>query len=98
MKNVVFISGPYRGDVQSNIQKAKDVSIKLWQQGYIVICPHLNTANFDGLCSDQVWLDGDMEIMRRCDIVYFLKAWRESAGALKEYSEAVKLNKILMFE
>jgi hypothetical protein len=58
----------------------------------------MNTANFDGLCPDQVWLQGDLEILRRCDIVYFLKDWKLSEGSRAEYQEAVKLKKELMFE
>ena len=53
---VIFISGKYRGDVDYNIAHARKEAIALWQKGYAVICPHLNTAHFDGLCPDEVWL------------------------------------------
>jgi len=52
-----------------------------------VICPHLNTA-FMGRGDDRQWLDGDLEILRRCDAIYMLNGWRDSAGALAELDEA----------
>jgi hypothetical protein len=90
---VVFISGKYRGkdyqEIEANIQKAKAAAIELWKQGYAVICPHLNTAHFDGICPDEVWLNGDIEIMKRCDAVYFLDNWKESQGAKHEFDVVI---------
>ena len=49
---IVYLAGPYRGqthyDIELNIREAEYVAIKLWQAGYAVICPHKNTAHFDG--------------------------------------------------
>jgi hypothetical protein len=89
---IVFISGPYRGDVNANIEHAKQAAIRLWQVGYAVICPHLNTAHFDGLCDDAVWLVGDLEILSRCDIIYMLRGWENSSGARDEFQKAILLN------
>lgn len=99
---VVFVSGKYRGkdwiEIEANIQKAKNASITLWKQNYAVICPHMNTAHFDGLCDDSIWLEGDLEILRRCDVVYFLSNWRESAGACMEHDEALHTGKEIIYE
>ena len=42
------MAGPYRADtiygVAQNIQKARDVALRLWKLGYAAICPHSNTA------------------------------------------------------
>lgn len=99
---LVFISGAYRAStkegIEANIQKAKQAAIELWQQGYAVICPHLNTAHFDGLCPDEVWLDGDIEIMRRCDAVYFLNRWIDSEGARHEHYVAHAQGLELMYQ
>ena len=95
---LVFISGKYRSDVDTNIENAKRASIELWKQGYAVICPHLNTAHFDGLCPDEVWLEGDLEILKRCDVIYMLKGWEKSTGAVAEYRLAYKLGKEIMLQ
>jgi hypothetical protein len=97
-KEIVFLSGKYRGDIQQNINKARLVSQKLWQQGFIVICPHLNTANFDGICPDDIWLNGYLEILKRCDSIYMMKDWEQSQGAVKELSLAKELDKKVHYE
>lgn len=89
---VIFISGPYRADtlqgVMKNIQRARSAALKLWKQGYAVICPHSNTALFDGAADDSVWLKGYLEILKRCDAIYMLKGWEKSEGSRAEYHEA----------
>jgi hypothetical protein len=98
---VVFISGPYRGNVEHNIIEARKAAAKLWASGYVVICPHLNTANFDYLypeIPDSVWLEGDLEILRRCDAIYMLKGYISSQGAQAELKLALKTGKEIIFQ
>ena len=48
----------------------------------------MNTAFMDGAAHDSVWLDGDLEMLRRCDIVVMLPNWEQSEGATAEHAEA----------
>jgi hypothetical protein len=99
---VAYISGSYRSNsvngIYENIQKARDVAMKYWRLGYAVICPHTNTAFMDGACPDHVWLDGDLELVRRSDIVVMLPGWQSSEGSIKEYQEAVENDKEIIEE
>lgn len=99
---IVFISGKYRGnswqEIDQNIQHARQAAIRLWQKGYIVICPHLNTAHFDGYCTDDVWLNGDLEILKRCDAIYLLSNWRDSEGAKTEKELAEKIGLKILYQ
>lgn len=92
---IIYVAGKYRAEtkegVEANIQKARETAIKLWQLGWAVICPHLNTAHFDGEAPDSVWLEGDKEILRRCDAIYMLDNWRESEGARAELELAISI-------
>ena len=85
---VAYIAGPYRGKseraVVENIRHAEKYALKDWQMGYAVICPHLNTQLFGGLAPDEVWLDGDLEILRRCDLCVMIPGWDNSSGARAE--------------
>ena len=56
--------------------------------GYVVITPHLNSMLMDGACPDSVWLEGDLELMRRSDIVVMLPGWAESEGCQGECAVA----------
>lgn len=88
---VVYIAGPYRGNVVRralNILRARRAAIFVWQHGGVALCPHLNTAFFDGHAPDETWLEGDLELLQRCDAVWTIDGWRESAGALTEDAAA----------
>jgi hypothetical protein len=98
---LVFISGPYRAPtirgVVANIREAEAVALEYWREGYAVICPHLNTALMDGALPDSVWLEGDREILRRCDVVVMMPRWTESAGATAEHALAVELGLAVLY-
>ena len=92
---VVYIAGAYRAKtlrgVVENIRKAEEVSIKYWKRGYAVICPHLNTALLDGELTDEHFLNGDLAILARCDIVVMMRGWENSIGATAEHNYAKEL-------
>ena len=97
---VAYISGSYRArtifGVIWNILKARKVALKYWRRGYAVICPHMNTALFDGKCPDDVWLKGGIAFIRRLrpaphkDVVIMMEGWRMSEGAKAESAAAAK--------
>jgi len=98
---IVYIAGPYRATteygVYRNIQEAERVALEVWKAGYAAICPHKNTAFFGGACPDSVWLEGDLEILRRCDAVLMLTGSSSSQGATAELSEALRIKKPYFF-
>lgn len=99
---IAFISGPYRAEtihgIVQNIRAAEAVAIKYWHLGYAVICPHKNSSLLDGIACDSVWLEGDLEILSRCDVVVMLPGWEESEGAKKEHYEAKRLGLEIIYE
>lgn len=99
---VAYIAGPYRGkthyEIEQNIRAAEAVAIKYWKLGYAVICPHKNTAHFDGLATDDIWLEGDLELLRRSDVIVMMPNWAFSDGARTEYSEAMDFGKEIIYE
>lgn len=100
---VIYLAGPYRGKSkikiinwfqrQINIHRAREAAKRLWAAGFTVLCPHLNTANFDGIAPDEVFLNGTLELMRRCDAMVLLPNWEKSSGTKAEVEEMRKLNK-----
>ena len=99
---IIYIAGAYRNSTEwglvENIRHAEREAIKLWQENWVVICPHKNTAHFGGLCPDNTWLEGDLEILRRCDAVYMLRGFRSSLGAMAEHKLAIELGKEIIYE
>lgn len=89
---VIYIAGPYRADTEwgvvQNIRKAEEAALFVWRCGGVALCPHKNTALFGGACPDDVWLRGDLELLSRCDAVWMIGEWGESAGAQAEVQYA----------
>lgn len=98
---VVYIAGPFRGpnswEIECNIRRAEELALSAWRAGYAVICPHTNTRFFQGAGPDQIWLEGDIEILRRCDAVLLTEDWQRSSGARAEVDVA-KAQGIPVFE
>jgi hypothetical protein len=89
---VAYVAGPFRADnswdMEQNIRRAEAIALELWRMGHAVICPHTHTRFFQGAADDDVWLEGDLEILRRCDFIVMTPDWRRSSGARKELDEA----------
>jgi hypothetical protein len=99
---LVYIAGPYRSASQfvpgeqdafgvlQNVMRAMATSLEVWRAGAVGVCPHGNTFCFQGAANDSVWLDGDIELMKRCDAVLMTPDWDRSSGARKERDIAIE--------
>ncbi|MEM9448691.1 MAG: DUF4406 domain-containing protein, partial [Cyanobacteria bacterium P01_E01_bin.6] len=92
---LIYVAGPYREGydrtVQQNIESAEQIAQEVWLSGHAAICPHLNTAHFDSKIdgvSDDQYLNGTMEMLRRCDGIVLAPNWEQSEGAKAEYEYA----------
>jgi hypothetical protein len=103
VKAIVYIAGPYRSlkgayGILENIMKAKKVAERYWKKGMIPICPHMNSALMDGVVSDRVFLEGDIQILRRCDKIVLMQGWEKSIGVAGELREAKKLGLEIIYD
>lgn len=85
---VIYIAGPFRAAntwlIESNIRRAETLALKVWALGAAAVCPHANTRFYQGILPDKTWLDGDLEILRRCDAIMLAPRWEKSSGTLAE--------------
>lgn len=91
---VVYVAGPFRGpnhwEIEQNIRRAEALALDVWRIGCAVICPHSNTRFYQGAAPDDVWLQGDLEMMARCDYVLMTEDWQRSSGARAEHQYALE--------
>lgn len=91
---VVYVAGPFRGpnswEIEQNIRRAETLALEAWRCGAAVVCPHTNTRFFQGAADDHIWLDGDIEILKRCDAILMTPDWERSTGASHEHTVAVQ--------
>lgn len=96
---LVYVAGrfsaPTRAGVEANIAKAVDVALSVATAGAFPVTPHANTAHpdFEKLQPYEFWIDGTLELLRRCDAVLMVPGWEESRGARGEREEAQRLGK-----
>lgn len=98
---LLYVAGPYRGDVRRNIARAGLIAARLWELGHTVICPHLNRAGFEMLTtvSNEQYVERDLEIVRRVDGLVMVPGWwqEESGDALAERGIAFRDRKPIWY-
>lgn len=98
--SVAFVSGPYKdlpeSSTPTHIDQARWCAVYLWDVGYYVICPHLNTGGFETLTHQppKVFLDFCLHIIRSgvVDLLVMLPKWTESFGSRQEFKLARRLD------
>lgn len=97
---IVMIVGPYYSEdyneITENIHLAEKYAIKLWNLGFAVFTPHLNTAHFEVKTKvpEEFYQAFDREVIRNlahCGFV--LPGWQKSKGSRREVKLFQKLGK-----
>lgn len=96
---LLYISGPFSDPdplhgIERNILLASEAALRGWRDGWAVICPHKNTAGYQHAedVPYETWIEGDLEILRRCDAICMLPGWENSPGARQELALAEELD------
>lgn len=85
MRPTTMIAAPYYDKdpsvIQENITIARTCAIWLWENGFYVLTPHLNTANFHCLTNveEQVYRDFYLKVIRSglTDLLVMTGEWHE---------------------
>jgi len=103
-KRIIYVAGPYHHQTEEgkreNILHAIRVALRLWELGFFVICPHCNTANFEFYTNlpQEVWGEGYLEILKRCDAIFMMRNWETSEGAKSELEVAIERGMAVYYE
>ena len=98
---LIYLASPYGAKSEFGIftnilnahLKARELIIKLYPDGFI-ISPCSNSAFFGGEeVPEKCSLDGDFEIIKRCDAIFLNKGWENSKGckAEKKLAESLEI-------
>lgn len=92
---VVYVAGPFRGadgwEIAENVHRAEQLARAVARLGAMPLTPHSIGAKMHGTETDAFWLEGTLELLRRCDAAIFTHDWHRSTGARGENEEAGKL-------
>lgn len=93
---LIYLAGKYSvGDREANIQAAYDMAVQLWDVGFAVLSPVLNSARMEESCKAadyESFLEGDLRMLTGCDALFLLPGWQESPGARIEHLVAKALD------
>jgi hypothetical protein len=89
-----------RHGIAENVREAGKLGIQIWKRGYVALVPHTLTylspaqQRQDGGIADvppEQFMDGELELIRRSDMVVLMPNWQISKGAVieKDYAESV---------
>ena len=102
--HIAYISGPYTAPtpeaVEANILKAAAVAAEVAALGYAVFCPHTNSYWVDGAkpgLSYEYWVEADLAILAKCDLMVMVQGWEWSNGAGRENAAAELRNMAIYY-
>jgi hypothetical protein len=97
MSLIVYLSGKYEADTKEekdeNIKDIMTVAGRLWILGFTVICPHLNSFNFQEVIGPMIdyaeWTFRYISILERCDAIILMPGYesRETCKIEKRCAE-----------
>lgn len=84
-----YVAARYRAPtingIYDHIEQARRCAVDLWQAGACALTPHLNSAFMDGAAPDATFLEGGLELLRRCDaLVVVIDREAHSSGVRAE--------------
>lgn len=86
--------------IAENVREAGQFGIEIWKRGYVALVPHTLTylspkqqkqdGGIAGV-SPETFMSGELELIRRSDMVVLMPNWRYSRGAREEklYAETI---------
>lgn len=99
---------PYTDDsgrfhsIAQNVREAGNFGIELWRQGFVALVPHTltylnpakqrNDGSIKGIPAE-AFMEGELELIRRSDLVVMLPEWKYSRGAIAERAFAESVGK-----
>lgn len=102
LKKLLYVAGPYSGDIINNIARAEEVSISLIRNGFHVLTPHKNTAGYEKYegngISQETWIEMGINLLSRCDAIYVMINSSKSLGTQREIEFAEKNNIPVIYE
>ena len=93
----VYISGPITKD-KDFYEKFNNAETKLKEAGYEVVNPAKIGVLLPTSFTHGDYMDIDYALMQKCEVIYLLKGWKTSLGAVNELSYARQRGMKILYE
>lgn len=100
---LVYVAAPFsartREGVERNIRAAEELGIEVAKLGAFPVVPHSNTSHpeYEQAQPYQFWIDGTLELLKRCDAILMSEDYERSNGARGELQQARVWGKVVFF-
>lgn len=101
MSKVWFISHPYTGNIEHNLELCTVRCNRLLDLGYVIISPitHSHPLDLAKTRTPNFWYEQDLKILEKLDGIILMPKWGFSIGCNKELRKANELGlEILLYE
>lgn len=90
---VVYVAGPFTGNREKNIERARKVGLLLKREGFTVIVPHNLGPGLEEQVpgEEEYWYRATEQVLMRCDAIALAPLWQYSKGATAEKKIAERL-------
>jgi nucleoside 2-deoxyribosyltransferase len=85
--------------IAQNVRAAAEYGVEIWKRGMVAVIPHTMTyfprlqqqdGGIKGVAPEVFW-EGELELLARCDMLVMMPTWRLSRGATAEREYALAL-------
>jgi hypothetical protein len=90
---VIYVTGPYRGEIKYNVLKAAAVGKLLRQCGKAVIVPHMESLFFPESLTEDEWIEHGVDLLHCVDTIVLVPEWHDSTGTRNEIDYAKEYKK-----
>lgn len=88
-RGIAYVAGPCRGNRKINCIQAQQAAVWLWNDGFTVLCPHLNSGELSDEVPEEDLMWGSLILLSKCDTLVLIPGWQESEGSRIELGVAL---------
>lgn len=87
-QKVVYLAGPYTGNIEEHRRQARLAANYLRSRGYAVIVPHLESEGCEKALTEIEWVRHGLSLLKKCDFIAVFGDWTNSNGTKIEMNNA----------
>lgn len=100
---VVYVAGAYTADtpeqVEENVRLAIEAGVKIRNAGGVPFIPHLSHyimpfVDEELRYNSDYWLEWDLVMLAKCDMLYLMPSWVNSKGAQREFEASIRMRNL----
>jgi len=86
---LVYVFGPFRGDVEINRARARQAAREVYRRGGWPVVPHNLSIGLEDMMTEAEWMEYDLAVMGHCPVLAgYQEGLEDSTGSMREVKAA----------